>query len=92
MRIPYNVEMTAKEAAEWIRTHTPVTVGRWLHAIDKACAALDYMEFMKSQHNCNDCGYKECEHRPKWGDPVRVNCFMWRAKDGSDREEKQNEE
>lgn len=75
--MPYKVEMTAKEAAEWIRTHTPETVGKWLHAIDKACAALDYVEYMKAQHDCNDCGYKEFEHRPKWGDPVRVNCFMW---------------
>lgn len=89
--MPYKVEMTAKEAAEWIRTHTPVTVGRWLHAIDKACAALDYVEYMKSQHDCNDCGNNMCMHRPKFGDPVRVNCFMWRAKDGSDREEKHTE-
>lgn len=78
--MPYKVEMTAKEAAEWIRTKTPEIVGKWLRAIDKACAALDYVEFMKGQHNCNDCGRKECEHRPKIGDPVRVNCFMWEGK------------
>lgn len=51
--MPYKVEMTAKEAAEWIRTQTPVTVGRWLHAIDKACEALDRMA-AEEEHGCED--------------------------------------
>lgn len=27
--------------------------------------------------NCNDCGADDCEHKPKWGMPVRYNCPLW---------------
>lgn len=26
--------------------------------------------------NCNTCK-RECEHRPRFGETVRANCFMW---------------
>ena len=26
--------------------------------------------------NCNTCK-RECEHRPRLGETVRANCFMW---------------
>ena len=29
-----------------------------------------------STNNCNTCKRK-CEHRPRLGEVVRVNCFMW---------------
>lgn len=70
--------MTEKEAAEWIRTNTPLTVGNWLRAIDKACEALDYMRRMKELHDCNDCGWKDCMYRPKLGEPTRINCYQWK--------------
>lgn len=24
--------------------------------------------------DCNDCANKNCEYRPAWGEPVRINC------------------
>lgn len=29
---------------------------------------------------CNDCGKKDCEYRPKWGEVVRFNCPLWEKK------------
>ena len=40
--------------------------------------ALEFTQEMRGVHNCNDCGVeKECEYRPKWGEPVRWNCPHW---------------
>lgn len=33
-----------------------------------------------STRNCNDCERKNCEHRPRLGELVRANCFMWEKK------------
>lgn len=30
---------------------------------------------------CNDCGNKDCEWKPKPGEQVRYNCAHWRGKD-----------
>lgn len=49
------------------------------------CGARVYTEQMTKQHDCNDCGAaKSCEYMPQIGQPVRVNCPLWR-----DKEEKQ---
>jgi hypothetical protein len=45
-------------------------------ALDEAFKAMAYTEFMKGQHNCNDCG-AVCEYRPKLGENVRWNCPHW---------------
>ena len=47
----------------------------------KALDALAYTERMSMLPTCNDCGYKDCPHRPGWGETVRYNCYDWRAKD-----------
>lgn len=32
-----------------------------------------------SFNNCNTCK-RNCEHKPRLGEPVRANCFMWEGK------------
>ena len=27
--------------------------------------------------NCNNCGKKDCQHKPLPGETVRINCFDW---------------
>lgn len=44
---------------------TAVDVDPW--AVELAEQALRYMEFMSAQHNCNDCGVKDCSIRPELG-------------------------
>lgn len=40
----------------------------------------DYMDYMKTLHDCNDCAKKNsCEMCPKLGQQVRINCFFWSA-------------
>lgn len=34
--------------------------------------------------NCNDCGIKDCEVKPKWYDPIRYNCPLWREREDGD--------
>ena len=47
--------------------------------------AVQLADRVSKQHNCNDCGIKmECEYVPKWGDPVRINCPLWRKEDQND--------
>ena len=49
----------------------------WSTLIHLADVLQFYMR-MEKCHSCNDCRRaKECEHRPAWGDPVRLNCFLW---------------
>ena len=55
--------------------NTAVDVDPW--AQELAEQALRYMLFMSSQHNCNDCGAKDCGIRPEWGEAARVNCYKW---------------
>lgn len=43
--------------------------------------ALQPADMVSKQNNCNDCGKKgTCEHMPKWGEPVRINCPLWEGK------------
>lgn len=60
-------------------------------AIDEGIKALQYVEFMSHQHSCNDCGWKTCKYKPKWGEPVRINCYQWRAEDQHSMEPKKAE-
>ena len=55
--------------------NTAVDVDPW--ARELAEQALRYMLFMSRQHNCNNCGVKDCSIRPEWGKAVRVNCYEW---------------
>lgn len=36
-----------------------------------------FIKMIGKMHTCNDCGRKQCEHRPAWGDYVRYNCPFW---------------
>ena len=38
---------------------------------------LRYTDQMIGLPDCNTCKKGNCEYRPGWGEPVRVNCFMW---------------
>lgn len=42
---------------------------------------LEFAKAVKQLSNCNTCGNKECEHRPKIGEIVRFNCFAWKQKE-----------
>ncbi len=45
----------------------------------KAMDCMDYVERLKQYHDCNDCGKRECPHRPMLGEMVRINCFAWES-------------
>ena len=32
---------------------------------------------ISTYNNCNDCKDKDCQYRPDWMDPVRLNCPLW---------------
>ena len=66
--------------------NTALDVDPWAKKL--AEKALRYMLVMSGQHNCNDCGFKNCRIRPEWGQPARVNCYQWRAKDNGGCNEK----
>ena len=36
-----------------------------------------YYEHLVSLPNCNTCKRKNCEHKPKFGEDVRFNCFAY---------------
>jgi len=40
---------------------------------------------LKSFHDCNDCGNKNCGYIPKPGQVTRINCPLWK------REEQEHE-
>ena len=51
------------------------------NANDMCIKIMKYHDFLYSLNNCNNCGNKECEHRPKLGEIVRFNCFAWKSKE-----------
>lgn len=48
-----------------------------LKALDLAKSKIIYADTISKLHSCNDCGLRDCVHRPKLGDVVRINCFAW---------------
>ena len=36
----------------------------------------DYEEIL-GLNNCNSCGNKNCQYRPRWGERVRINCPLY---------------
>lgn len=34
---------------------------------------------ISTYNSCNNCGDRECEYKPKWGDSVRWNCPLWKG-------------
>ena len=39
-----------------------------------------YAREIKSMNNCNNCGvYNSCKYAAKLGEPVRINCPIWKA-------------
>lgn len=32
---------------------------------------------VKTYDDCNNCGRRNCEHKPKPGQMVRINCPLW---------------
>ena len=45
---------------------------------------IDYDDLVTQLPSCNDCAKKDCPHRPKLGDTVRINCFDWEGKEEDD--------
>lgn len=48
----------------------------------------EHREFIRilSLPNCNTCGRKDCEHKPKLGETVRINCYAYVEADTSQTE------
>lgn len=45
-----------------------------LHKLADIVRAYDDI---KSLHDCNDCGKRDCQYRPLLGQMVRINCPLW---------------
>lgn len=40
--------------------------------------AVRVADMIRTQNCCNSCGkMKDCEYRPAWGEPTRINCPLW---------------
>lgn len=46
------------------------------HRIEALEIDIDILVKDINTNNCNTCK-RECEHRPRLGETVRANCFMW---------------
>ena len=38
---------------------------------------VSYYQRVSSYNDCNNCGRKECEYKPEWGEQVRIHCPLW---------------
>ena len=41
---------------------------------------IRYTQRVQSYNDCNTCGKKNCEYRPKPGEMVRINCPLWESR------------
>ena len=58
---------------------TDYELSKLLHHIADALMLADRVS---KQHNCNDCGIKKtCKYCPTWGEPVRINCPLWKKEE-----------
>lgn len=32
-------------------------------------------------NSCNNCKVHNCKYEPKWGEPIRCNCPLWKGED-----------
>ena len=49
-------------------------------ALERAIGYVNYAKRISALPNCNDCGKRrDCEHKPKLGETVRINCYDWVA-------------
>lgn len=63
-----------------MRSHIDEMIYDLAEALNKA-AEFDHIMALP---NCNGCRkQKECEHVPKWGERVRINCPLWEGKEGA---------
>lgn len=47
----------------------------------KGCSYKAYYARVAGQNDCNDCGSRRtCQHVPRAGEIVRINCPLWRPK------------
>lgn len=42
---------------------------------------IKYTQRVSSYNNCNNCGKKDCEYKPAWGEPVRIRCPLWESQE-----------
>lgn len=49
-----------------------------IDALYEAVGYMVYAEDIMKLPDCNNCGKKRtCEHVPRPGEHVRINCFLW---------------
>ena len=51
-------------------------------ALYHAADCIQYYIRVSAFHDCNDCGMKACQYRPKPGQTTRINCPLWTGKEG----------
>lgn len=62
------------------------------NAIANTAYILDCLRALRSMcecGNCNNCGAKDCEHKPRVGQIVRYNCPLY-VKDGDEKRAKEH--
>lgn len=50
----------------------------------EGCVYKGEFERLMNLPNCHDCGLStgnSCEHRPKLGEDIRINCPLWKPKE-----------
>lgn len=57
---------------------------RMLHG---AADCINYYVRITSYHDCNDCGEKTCQYKPRLGETTRINCPLWVSKHAKQPEE-----
>ena len=51
------------------------------NALFLASECIKYYIRVSACHDCNDCGMKACQYRPKPGQTTRINCPLWIRKE-----------
>lgn len=66
---------------------SPPIKGEFDRAIESLNYAIECVKSYKnivSSGNCNTCTVENCGHKPKWGELVRYNCFLYRGEDNAE--------
>lgn len=51
-------------------------------ALTRIVECIQFTERISKQPCCNSCTQlKECEYKPDWGQPTRINCPFWKGKE-----------
>ena len=50
-----------------------------IKALELAASKVYHSDMISKLHDCNDCKDRDCTHRPRIGEMVRINCFAWKG-------------